>query len=149
MTNLPVIQERQDRGKVLLIEQLKKTPIIEIACKKVGIGRATFYRWKKEDQDFAQRVEEALGEGLSMISDLAESKLIGAIQSENMGAIAFWLKAHHSTYRTRVELTTAEKPKEELTPEQAEIVKKALTFGHLIEEDCQEEKQNNEQPAAE
>ena len=135
------IQKRQDKNKELIIEQLKKTPIIEVVCKKVGISRATYYRWKKDDQDFAEKAEKSLIDGLGMISDLAESKLISAIQDENMTAIIFWLKSHRSTYRNRVELSTAEKPKEELTPEQQRVVEKALELGQLTEGD--NEKQND------
>ena len=137
----PTIQKRQDKNKELIVEQLKKTPIIEVVCKKVGIGRATYYRWKKEDQNFAEKTEQSLEDGLGMISDLAESKLISAIQNENMTGIIFWLKSHRSTYRNRVELTTAEKPKEELTPEQQRVVEKALELGQLTEGD--NEKQND------
>ena len=140
----PTIQKRQDKNKGLIIEQLKKTPVIEIACKKVGIGRATYYRWKKDDIDFAEKAGISLEDGLGMISDLAESKLISAIQDENMTAIIFWLKSHHNAYRNRVELSTSEKPKEELTPEQQQAVEKALTLGQLTDDhkENQDDKDN-------
>lgn len=130
-TNL--IKERQDKTKTELVEQLKKTPIIELTCKKVGVGRASFYRWRKDDPEFAGQVEQALDEGLSMISDLAESKLIAGIQNDNLTAIFFWLRAHHPAYKTKVELSTASKPKEKLTPEEQEAVRQALLLGHLVE----------------
>ncbi|MAF13456.1 MAG: hypothetical protein CMI53_00985 [Parcubacteria group bacterium] len=140
----PTIQKRQDKNKGLIIEQLKKTPVIEIACKKVGIGRATYYRWKKDDIDFAEKAGISLEDGLGMISDLAESKLISAIQDENMTAIIFWLKSHRNAYRNRVELSTSEKPKEELTPEQQQAVEKALTLGQLTDDhkENQDDKDN-------
>jgi len=37
----------RDRIKVeqdLIIEQLKKTPIVQVACEKCGVGRSTYYR---------------------------------------------------------------------------------------------------------
>lgn len=126
----PIIQERQDKNKADLIEQLKKTPIIEIAVKKTGIGRATFYRWRKNDQDFAEKVEQALDEGLASVSDLAESRLISAIQNDHFGAIQFWLRSRHPAYKTKVELST-EKPKDELTDEQREMVDKAIRLGNF------------------
>jgi len=130
--NLNTVQERQDDKKQLIIDQLRKTPIIELTCKKTNLSRATFYRWRKDDLEFAQKVEQALDEGLSTISDLAESKLISAIQNENFSAIAFWLKAHHPAYKTKIEVSTEAKPKEELTPEQQQLVKKALEMGEII-----------------
>jgi transcriptional regulator of acetoin/glycerol metabolism len=45
-----VIQERQKHEKNALIEALKEMPIVQIACKKAGVGRATYYRWLQEDQ---------------------------------------------------------------------------------------------------
>ncbi len=41
------IELKQDKNKKAIIEKLKQSPIIQIACKKVGIGRATYYRWRK------------------------------------------------------------------------------------------------------
>ena len=127
------IKKRQGVQKAELIEQLKKTPIVEFACKKSGVGRATFYRWKNEDKEFAQTSEEAITDGTRLISDMAESQLIAAIKDRNMTAIIFYLKAHHAAYRTRVELSTIDRPKEELTDEQQKIVKQALILGQLTE----------------
>jgi len=45
------IRERQDKNKQDIIEQLRRTPIIELTCKKIGIGRASFYRWRKDDKE--------------------------------------------------------------------------------------------------
>lgn len=124
---------KTDKNKELLIEQLKKTPIIQISCEKVGIGRATFYRWKQEDQDFATRADEALAEGSSLVNDVAESQLMSAIRDKNLTAIIFWLKHHHSTYATKVEVTARLKTDNEvLTPEQEALVTKALKLASLI-----------------
>jgi len=40
--------------KKLLIEQLKKTPIVQMACEKTGVARSTYYRWKKQNKTFAK-----------------------------------------------------------------------------------------------
>lgn len=69
-----------------VIEQLRKTPVIEVACKKIGIGRATFYRWKKKDQKFAEKADFALHEGSQLVNDMAESQLITSIKN------GIWLK---------------------------------------------------------
>lgn len=132
---------KTDKNKELLIDQLKKTPIVQVSCEKVGIGRATFYRWKQEDQDFATRADEALVEGSSLVNDVAESQLMSAIRDKNLTAIIFWLKHHHPNYATKVEVTARLKADNEvLTPEQEALVTKALKLAALIPETKEEEK---------
>jgi len=133
--NLPEtsIQKRIDKNKELVIEQLKKTPIVQVACEKIGIGRATYYRWHKEDEEFAKLADEAVIEGNYLVNDMAESQLMSAIRDKNMTAIIFWLKHHHSSYATKVEVTARLKQDDEqLTPEQEELVTKALKLAALI-----------------
>lgn len=126
------ISLKTEESKARLVEQLKKTPIVQIACEKEGIGRASYYRWRKEDPEFADAADEALCSGKSLISDLAESQLIKAIRDGNMTAIIYWLKNQHPDYKTRVELSgRLETIGKKLTPEQEEIIEKALQFASL------------------
>lgn len=125
--------EKQIQQKSLLVEQLKKTPIIQIACEKVGVARATYYRWKKQDAMFAKEADEAIVTGELLINDLAESQLLSAIKDKNLTAIIFWLKHHHARYTTRVEVTAQlRRAPEELTPEQEAVVMKALELAALV-----------------
>ena len=128
------ILNRQQKEKALLVEQLKKTPIIQIACEKVGVSRATYYRWKQDDETFAKQVEEAIFEGNNLVNDIAESQLMTAIKNQNLSAIVFWLKHHHPTYATKVEVTARLKTDETLTPEQEALVTKALKLASLLPE---------------
>lgn len=122
---------RQKREKELLLEQFKKIPIVQIACEKVGVGRATYYRWRKEDADFKKASDESLEEGASLINDMAESQLLSAIKDKNLTAIIFWLKHHHTAYTTRVELIQAKKIEDDvLTEEQRKIISGALSVLH-------------------
>jgi len=109
-----------------LIEEIKKRPIIEAACKKIGIGRATFYRWRKADEKFAEQIDYALNEGKALVNDMAESQLISAIRDRNLSAIIFWLRSHHNDYRNKVEINGKLKTDQEITPEQEETILKAL-----------------------
>ncbi len=121
------------KTKELLLEQLKRTPIIQVSCEKVGIGRATFYRWKQEDPGFSTKAEEALAEGSSLVNDVAESQLMSAIKDKNLTAIIFWLKHHHPSYATKVEVTARLKADNEvLSPEQEALVTKALKLAALL-----------------
>lgn len=134
------IEKRKQVDKDQIIEQLKKTPIIQLACEKVGIARATFYRWKNEDEDFAARADEAINEGSSLVNDVAESQLMSAIREKNLTAIIFWLKHHHPNYATKVEVTARLKADNEvLTPEQEAIVTRALKLAALLPNTGEEE----------
>ncbi len=127
------IKKRQAKSKELLLEILKKTPIVQIACEKAGVGRASYYRWRKEDAEFAQHTDQALLDGSLLVNDMAESQLMSAIKDKNMTAIIFWLKHHHPAYATRVEVTTSNKNQEiVLTDEQKELLNKALEMAALI-----------------
>lgn len=130
---------KTDKNKQLLIEQLKKTPIIQIACEKVSIGRATFYRWKKDDENFSTQVDEALLDGNELVNDMAESQLMSAIRDKNLTAIIFWLKNHHQSYATKIEVTAKLKhDDEQLTPEQEALVMKALKLASVLPENLPE-----------
>lgn len=121
------IQLRQTKEKKILLEHLKKTPIIQMACEKAGISRATYYRWKNDDEDFAKKAEESLDEGVSLMSDFAESQLISSIRDKNMTAIIYWLKHRHKAYSNRIEVTGfLEHKNVEMTDEYKDLIKKAL-----------------------
>jgi len=130
-----VVIAKTEQNKELLIDQIRKTPIIQVACEKTGIGRATYYRWRKEDETFREKSDEALAEGINLINDLAESQLISAIKDKHMTAIIFWLKNRHKEYKTRVEVSTVKEDDGKLTPEQQELLTIALTRGHLLQKD--------------
>lgn len=130
---------KTDKNKQLLIKQLKKTPIIQIACEKINIGRATFYRWKKDDENFSTQVDEALLHGNELVNDMAESQLMSAIRDKNLTAIIFWLKNHHQSYATKIEVTAKLKhDDEQLTPEQEALVMKALKLASVLPENLPE-----------
>jgi len=129
------IQTRTETNKQLIIEQLKKTPIVQVACEKVGVGRASYYRWRKDDSDFAKEADQALHEGNQLVNDMAESQLLSAIRDKHLTAIIFWLKHHHPRYATKVEVTAKLKHNDEtLTPEQEALVRRALQMASLLPE---------------
>jgi hypothetical protein len=119
----------QDSLKDKLIEFLVRTPIVQVACEKIGIGRATYYRWLKIDPDFKSKAENAICIGKGLINDLAESQLISAIKDQNMTAIIFWLKNNHQNYKQKIELSGELMTKNrELTPEEIEQIKKSFNL---------------------
>ncbi len=125
------LNDKQQQQKEALCEQLKKTPIVQLACEKTGLGRATYYRWRKDDKEFAKEADEAIHEGVKLMNDMAESQLLSAIKDKNLTAIIFWLKHRHKSYTQKFEVTTRIKDRE-LTEEQQAMVTKALSLGSLM-----------------
>lgn len=125
--NSPLIDKRQEEQKKLLVDHLRKIPIVQVACEKLGVARATYYRWIAEDATFAAQTEEALGEGTGFINDMAESQLIGAIKEQNFAAISFWLRNRHKAYgdKLKVDVRPVEQQKNP-TDEQLKLVADAL-----------------------
>lgn len=123
------------------LEQLKKIPIVQVACEKVGLSRNTVYRWRNEDQDFRKEMEIALQEGEDLVNDMSENQLFSLIRDKNWSAISFWLKHRNPKFRERVEvsgkLTTETKT---LTPEEEILVRKAIDFATFTKP----KKENNE-----
>lgn len=92
------IERRQKKEKAAILEILEEIPVIRVACAKAGIGRATFYRWLKENSDFQLKVEQRKRVGVQMVNDMAESVLIGDIQAKNVKTAKYWLEKHHPAY---------------------------------------------------
>ena len=86
-------------SKKSVLEQLRKIPIVQVACERVGIARATFYRWKEKDKKFSKAVETALNYGTLIVNDMAESQVINGIRNGDKTYTIFWLKHHHKRYR--------------------------------------------------
>jgi len=130
--------------KSKLLEQLRRVPIVEAACQKAGISRQTFYRWKFEDAEFAKEVEKAIEDGRMLVSDLSESQVLSLIRDKNWQAISFWLKHHHPSYKTRIQIEgSLQIPQDELTPEQEEIVKAALKLASLSAKESEDDEENS------
>lgn len=102
------ITNRIKSNKEKFLEYLRSVPIVQIAAERSAVSRSTFYRWKKEDEEFAYAAEKAIREGHGLINDLAESQLISNIKNGNMTGIIFWLKYHHSDYSERGYLGSSE-----------------------------------------
>ncbi len=118
--------KRNKTEQKVVLEQLRKIPIVQIACERSSIGRSTYYRWRRDDAKFKKATDEAMQDGEEMINDLSESQLITLIKEKNFPAIQLWLRQHHPKYRNKVELTTKTAEEEALTPEEEKMVREAL-----------------------
>ena len=107
-------------------EELKKVPIVQVACEKTGLSRNSIYRWKKEDAKFSEKMDEAIKDGVAFVNDMSESQLLTMIKEKNWSAISFWLKHRNDNYKNKVELSGVVNTINELSPEQEKLVKQAL-----------------------
>ena len=125
-------KKRTAEDKKSVLEQLKKLPIVQAACQKAGVGRASYYRWRIEDKEFSKDADDAIVEGVEMINDLSENQLIMAIRDNNLSAVRFWLQNRHRAYTNKVEVFDKGKSdNQELTDEQKKIVEEALRLASL------------------
>ena len=92
--------EREQQKKKIL-DELANTPIVEIACKKAGVHRSTFYRWCEQDHLFRDTAEQVRLESIWAVNDLAESKIIARVKNDDYKATTFWLKHNHHHYYQR------------------------------------------------
>jgi len=86
------------KEKTLFLEQIEKIPIIQVVCEKTNISRATYYRWIKTNPKFKKQIIKATNNGISLMNDVAESKLLSAVKDGHMTAIIFWLKYNNPRY---------------------------------------------------
>lgn len=126
--------------KKLFLENLKKVPIIQVACEKSGVARATVYRWRKSDKQFSKKLDDALSEGEALVNDMSESQLITLIREKSFSAIRFWLNHRHDKFRDQVKITVQTPKQEELTAEQKLIVDQALQLALLEEKSSTKKK---------
>ncbi len=78
-----------NKEKTDFLEHFSKCcAIIKTACGKAGITRQTYYRWMKEDEDFAAKVKLIQDEQVDMV----EARLLNNIQNGDTTAAIFYLK---------------------------------------------------------
>lgn len=138
MSRNKTIKVRQDTLKKAFLEQLKRSPTIETTCQKVGISRATVYRWIRASKRFEKKVQEALTEGRSLIVDVAENQLFSLIGEKKFEAIRLLLTTHSPRYGDKLELSGTVSTKDEtLTAEQKALIRQALKLSSLRNHDQQ------------
>jgi len=93
--------------KKMLIEAMEFCHgIISDACKSVGVSRATYYKYYKEDSEFKQNIDEIEG----IVLDYVESKLFKLIEKGDVASTLFYLKTKGKKrgYIERSEFTGAD-----------------------------------------
>ena len=126
------------------LAELKKVPIVQVACEKTGISRNSIYRWKREDKEFSTAMDEALAEGEALVNDMSESQLLTLIKEKNWSAISFWLRHRNPRFKDKVEVTSKIDDTGELTSSQAEVVRKALQLAQILPTNKNEYEKRND-----
>ena len=121
---------KKNKSQDQFFEELKKVPIVQVACEKSGLSRNSVYRWKKEDKEFSKKMDQAMADGVAFVNDMSESQLLTLIKEKNYPAISFWLRHRNDNYKNKLEITTKEES-EALTPSQAKIVRNALKLASI------------------
>lgn len=112
-------------------EELRKIPIIQVACEKTDVSRNSVYRWRKEDPEFCKKMDQAMSDGVAFVNDMSESQLLTLIKEKSYPAINFWLRHRNDNYKNKVEFSGTVSAINELSPEQEKLVKKALDLAGI------------------
>lgn len=91
-------EAHRNKLKKRVLEELAESPIVETACKKAGLSRAQFYRWRASNEEFENESDIALSQGRERINDLAESRLIQGLNEGKLPFLRYWLSHNHHRY---------------------------------------------------
>ena len=84
--------------------------VVTVACKQSETPRSTYYKWLKEDEDFAKSVKEI--ENIAL--DFAESQLHSQMKDGNTSATIFYLKTKGKKRgyieRSELDLSSGDEP---------------------------------------
>lgn len=95
------INKRQAQEKTLVLDHLKKVPIVSVACERAGVGRATYYRWCADDEEFEKAAQDAIAEGEKLMNDISESQLMGLMRDKNWQAIKYYLEKRNPKFMSQ------------------------------------------------
>ena len=112
-----VEQERTRIKKKVFLEYWAKTRgVVSATCERIGIGREAFYRWKKEDEKFADDLKKVTGK----INEEVKDMLMGKIMIEKDGpSIRYWLDRKDPEFKPKAvtEIIAGERTLEDLIAE--------------------------------
>lgn len=128
---------KKDRFQDQFLDELRKVPIVQVACEKTGLSRNSVYQWRKKDGEFAKSMDRAIKDGIAFVNDMSESQLMAQIKQGNLAAVRLWLTHNHERYarRVKVEHSTSDPT---LSDEQKQVIKQALSLSALTNEEDHE-----------
>ncbi len=90
------------KDKKRFLEALKENHIVLAACRKTGISKSRYYRWRQGDQKFAKAADAAVDEGVQLVNDAAESNVIMGVKDRDDEMTKFWLTHRHPAFSPRL-----------------------------------------------
>jgi hypothetical protein len=120
------LNARIAKDKKSFLEILEKNPVTSIACERSGVSKATYHRWKAEDKEFAEKVNEAMTEGKGLVNDIAKAQLISLIKEKNFQGIKFWLQSNDPDFRPTIEVDGEVTVEKKLSSEDEEMLRVSL-----------------------
>lgn len=107
------VEKRIQQQQTKLLELLAESGNVSYSCKRAGISRDTYYRWRADDEPFSLKADKAVTGGKEFVNDLAHTKLIQMINDGHFGAVKFQLSNCHDDYHPKK--TTSPYRLEEMT----------------------------------
>lgn len=90
-----------EETKQKLLKEFESFGNVYMSCLKVGIGRSTFYRWEKDDEEFKNQAAQAINRGRENMSEVAEHALLLKVKEKNMDAIKYVLSHTSPRYKQK------------------------------------------------
>lgn len=88
-----------EETKKQFLKELEESGNIYRSCRKLGIDRSTFYRWKENDKGFKNEAKKAEKIGRSNNCDIGESYLMANVRKGEMKAIKYFLRFNSERYK--------------------------------------------------
>lgn len=90
-----------DKTKNKFLQDLEKSGNVYLSCMRVGINRATYYRWKNGDKEFRKKAILAERNGRQNNCDVAEHALMMNVKDRKIDAIKYLLSHNSSRYKPK------------------------------------------------
>jgi hypothetical protein len=92
----PKMRHQTKQKQQCIINRLSEGKSVNQATKLCGCSDVSYYRWKKYDEDFKQKIEEYFQIELEMAEELLKNSL-----AENPALLQFFLKHRHPEYKVK------------------------------------------------
>lgn len=114
-----------------LVKHLRDIPIATYACQRVGVPKATYYKWRKIDPVFREASDEAIITGKLTLNDVAKSQLIKLIKEGDYRSISFWLKHNDVDFGSKLTLKIEDDTRK-YDPEELKLMATAMKNAGLV-----------------
>lgn len=108
-----------------LVQHLRDIPIATYACQRIGVPKATYYKWRKIDQIFREASDEAIITGKLTLNDVAKSQLVKLIKGGDYRSISFWLKHNDADFGSKLTLKIEDETRK-YDPEELKLMATAM-----------------------